>query len=196
MEKIHPFKLLQQFYPDAKTTAERIKKYRNEHYSDDPLKILKQSPGAPRVYDTLGQDERGPKVENVQTRQFDLGEDWRYQQGMSAELDVDPETGEQLVTVKKHNLFRDVFPKLDCPKCGHKKSMQLRALCGGCKEAQGGKYRTAWRCVKCRHEEVSEKAVGQWWKEMTGGKEFYANIPDGHGFIPKISLNDERKEGD
>jgi transcription elongation factor Elf1 len=195
MEKIHPFKLLQQFYPDVKTTAERIKKYRNEHYSDDPLKILKRKPDGPRPYEMEVQEEQGPKVEKVQVRQFGPSEDWHYQPG-SVELGVDPETGDQIVTVEKYNLFRDVFPKLDCPKCGHKKSMQLRPLCGGCKEAQGGKFKTAWRCLKCKHEEVSEKAVGQWWKEMSGGKEFHAYLPDGHGFIPKIYLDDERKAGD
>jgi hypothetical protein len=191
MAEIHRYKLLQQFYPELRTTAERIKKYHQEHYSDDPLKILKQIPDAPRLYD--GGSEQGPKVETVPTR-YETPIEVPPQH--HTEIHEDPNTGAQTVAMKKYNLFRDVFPKLDCPKCGHKKSMQLRPLCGGCKEAQGGKFKTAWRCLKCNHEEVSDKGITQWWKELTGGKEFYANLPDGHGFIPKIYLDDERKAGD
>ena len=178
-------------YPELRTTAERIKKYHQEHYSDDPLKILKPAPDAPRLYD--GGSEQGPKVEMVPTRHDVPIEIPGHHH---AEIETDPNTGAQTVMMKKHNLFRDVFPKLDCSKCCHKKSMQLRPLCGGCKEAQGGKFKTAWRCLKCGHEEVSEKGITQWWKELTGGKEFYVHLPDGRGFIPKIYLDDERKEGD
>ena len=193
MVEAHRYKLLQQFYPDVKTTAERITRYYREHYSDDPLKILKPTPDAPRLYEKEGNVEQGPKIERVPVLHevpIEIPE-LRH-----TEIKIDPNTDTQMVMMKKYNLFRDVFPKLDCPKCGHQKSMQLRPLCGGCKEAQGGKFKTAWRCLKCGHEEVSGKGITQWWKELTGGKEFYANLPDGHGFIPKIDLDDERKAGD
>ena len=193
MAEVHRYKLLQQFYPELRTTAERIKKYHQEHYSDDPLKILRPTPDAPRLYEKESLVEQESKVGKVQIRNEVPIEVPKHHH---TEIETDPNTGAQTVTMKKYNLFRDVFPKRDCQRCGHQKSMQLRPLCGGCKEAQGGKFKTVWRCLKCGHEEVSEKGIAQWWKELTGGKEFYANLPDGHGFIPKIYLDDERKAGD
>jgi len=192
MAEPHRYKLLQKFYPDLKTTAERVKKYHEEHYSDDPLKILKQTPDAPRLYEKEGDVEQGPKVEKVPVR-YDVPVEMPDLH--HTETHADPNMGAQTVMMEKYNLFRNVFPKLDCPKCGHEKSMQL-GPCGGCQGAPDKKFKTVWRCLKCGHKEFSEKGITQWWKELTGGKEFYANLPDGHGFIPKIYLDDERKPGD
>jgi predicted nucleic-acid-binding Zn-ribbon protein len=189
MEK---FKQLRLMYPELKTTSEAIKRYRQEHYVDDPLGIMKGKPSDPEA--ELNRQD-GPKVVIVES-EIDPKMQSFLTDEQKEKLAKNPLNSETKRGSKMYNLFRDVFPKKDCPKCGHKKSMQLRPLCGGCKEAQVGKFKTAWRCLKCGHEEVSEKGITQWWKELTGGKEFYANLPDGHGFIPKIYLDDERKVGD
>ena len=173
-EKVHRYKLLQRFYPELKTTAERVKKYRTERYNDDPLKILKRDPNAPPVGEdglVIGPHE---KVQIVK--------------------EVDATTGE-VRTQKNYNLFRDVFPKMDCPKCGKQKCMQLHPICGGCSDSKDGKNKTYWGCLKCGNKVLSEKGVIEWWKELTGGSDFSQYLPDSHGFIPKIMLDPDRPKG-
>jgi hypothetical protein len=59
-----------------------------------------------------------------------------------------------------------VIPRKDCPKCGEKKSMVLAPICASCKDAEGGKYKSLWECLKCGEKEVSEKAFVQWLDEL------------------------------
>ena len=59
-------------------------------------------------------------------------------------------------------------PKLAqiCPKCGER-TYYVRDLCRGCKEAEGGKYKTKLECFKCHYTERSEEPSVVWlgrWK--------------------------------
>ncbi len=41
-----------------------------------------------------------------------------------------------------------------CPKCS-KKTLVIKGICGSCKKAEGGKYKTEWKCKECDFDEVS-----------------------------------------
>ena len=42
---------------------------------------------------------------------------------------------------------RFIVPRKDCPQCGA--SMVLSAICPSCKDAEGGKYRSGYKCESC-----------------------------------------------
>lgn len=48
-----------------------------------------------------------------------------------------------------------------CPKCG-KKSYFLRGICKGCKDSEGGKYKTIFQCFECHHQEKSQEPMVVW----------------------------------
>jgi len=48
-----------------------------------------------------------------------------------------------------------------CPKCG-KKSYFLHGLCRNCKDSEGGKYKTIFKCYECHHEEKSKEPMVVW----------------------------------
>lgn len=52
-----------------------------------------------------------------------------------------------------------------CPKCGQK-AYFLRDLCRGCKDAEGGKYKTVFECHKCHHKEKSEESMVVWLERL------------------------------
>lgn len=59
-----------------------------------------------------------------------------------------------------------VIPRKDCPNCQGEKTMVLRPLCQGCRDAEEGKYKTMWACLKCEAKEKSPKAFVQWMDEL------------------------------
>ena len=54
---------------------------------------------------------------------------------------------------------------LACPKCG-KRTYVLHGLCTGCKEAEGGTYKTAFRCHECGHYERSKEPLVIWMQRL------------------------------
>lgn len=61
-----------------------------------------------------------------------------------------------------------VIPRKDCPKCGTKDGKILISLCPSCKDSEGGKYHSAWKCMTrdCDEIEKSEKFLTQVLSEM------------------------------
>ena len=66
-----------------------------------------------------------------------------------------------------------MVPRKDCPLCGSRDSVILTPLCGSCKDAEGGKFKSAWVCqgAQCKdkeggYKERSEKAFVQWLSEL------------------------------
>jgi len=41
-----------------------------------------------------------------------------------------------------------VVPRKDCPKCGG--TAVLESICGSCKDAEGGKYKSGYKCEACQ----------------------------------------------
>jgi len=76
----------------------------------------------------------------------------------------------------KNNFY---IPRKDCPVCKAEKSLILVSLCPTCKDAEGGKYHSAWRCdnKECMATiDKSEKFITQALKDLgqevpTGTKE-------------------------
>ena len=56
-----------------------------------------------------------------------------------------------------------------CPKC-NKKSYVLRGICKGCKDAEGGVYKTMFKCYECNHVEKSKEPLVIWMQRL--GMEF------------------------
>ena len=56
------------------------------------------------------------------------------------------------------------FPII-CPKC-NKKSYIIFGLCKSCKDAEGGKYKTMFRCYECKHEEKSTEYMIVWFQRL------------------------------
>lgn len=52
-----------------------------------------------------------------------------------------------------------------CPKC-KEKSYVMYPICRSCKDSEGGKYRTMFKCFKCNHVDKSEKFFSQWISDM------------------------------
>ena len=52
-----------------------------------------------------------------------------------------------------------------CPKC-NKKSYIILGLCKSCKDAEGGKYKTMFRCYECKHEEKSTEHMVVWLQRL------------------------------
>lgn len=62
-----------------------------------------------------------------------------------------------------------IVPRKDCPICNQKQSVILAPLCTGCEDAEGGKYKSVWKCLNplCKgFKEKSEKAFVQWLNEL------------------------------
>jgi hypothetical protein len=66
----------------------------------------------------------------------------------------------------KDEMGKFVVPRKDCPKCSKKESMLLTSICGGCADAEGGKFKTLWLCSVCQYKEKSEKFFTQWLNEL------------------------------
>jgi hypothetical protein len=52
-----------------------------------------------------------------------------------------------------------------CPKCG-RNTYLLKGLCGGCKDSEGGKYKSIRSCMDCKHQEKYEKPMVVWLEEL------------------------------
>ena|SRR3989337_1089869 len=52
-----------------------------------------------------------------------------------------------------------------CPKC-NKKSYVLHSLCKGCKDAEGGIYKTMFKCYECHHVEKSKEPLVIWMQRL------------------------------
>ncbi len=52
-----------------------------------------------------------------------------------------------------------------CPKC-QKKSYILHGLCKSCKDAEGGKYKTMFKCYECGNQERSEEPMVTWLNKL------------------------------
>jgi hypothetical protein len=52
-----------------------------------------------------------------------------------------------------------------CPKCG-KRAYFLTGLCKGCKEAEGGTYKTKFSCYECGHSERSKEPLVIWMQRL------------------------------
>ncbi len=52
-----------------------------------------------------------------------------------------------------------------CPKC-QKKSYVLHGLCKSCKDAEGGKYKTMFKCYECGNQGKSEKPLVLWLQRL------------------------------
>lgn len=62
-----------------------------------------------------------------------------------------------------------IIPRRDCPKCGKKDSVVFASICPKCKESEGGKYKSGWKCENegCEYiEDKSEKPYLQELREM------------------------------
>ena len=59
-----------------------------------------------------------------------------------------------------------IIPRKDCPNCGKEEGLLLTPLCKSCKDAEDGRYHTAWICSQCQHKEKSEKFFTQWLNEL------------------------------
>ena len=59
-----------------------------------------------------------------------------------------------------------IVPRKDCSQCGGKETMLLTPLCKSCKDAEKGKFKTAWICQACPNKEKSEKFFTQWLNEL------------------------------
>lgn len=59
-----------------------------------------------------------------------------------------------------------VIPRKDCPQCGEKASMVLGPLCQSCEDAEGGRYKSMWQCVRCGNKDRSGKFFTQWLNEL------------------------------
>ena len=62
-----------------------------------------------------------------------------------------------------------MVPRKDCPVCNQEQSVILAPLCTGCEDAEGGKYKSVWKCLSpsCQgFKEKSEKAFVQWLNEL------------------------------
>lgn len=55
-----------------------------------------------------------------------------------------------------------LIPKKDCFGCGKKESMVLFSLCSTCADAEGGKYKSKWECLKCGKKEIYEMPLVKW----------------------------------
>jgi len=42
---------------------------------------------------------------------------------------------------------RSFIPRKDCPKCGKKDFLVLASICPSCKDSEGGKYHSGWKCI-------------------------------------------------
>lgn len=62
---------------------------------------------------------------------------------------------------------RPIIPQRACIQCGNQ-TMALFPLCSSCSDAEGGKYRTMWKCTHpgCEHKEKSEKFFAKWLDEL------------------------------
>lgn len=56
-------------------------------------------------------------------------------------------------------------PSKPCPQCGME-TCRLLGLCASCKDAEGGKYRSTWKCAQCGYQEKSPKAITTWLDEL------------------------------
>lgn len=52
-----------------------------------------------------------------------------------------------------------------CPQC-NKKTFILRSLCKGCKDSEGGRFKTILKCYECGYNERSEKPIVLWLQEI------------------------------
>lgn len=59
----------------------------------------------------------------------------------------------------------DPGPRYPCPRC---KSIKLviEWLCGHCKDAEGGKFKTKVICEECGYKEISPLFVSEWFKVL------------------------------
>lgn len=60
---------------------------------------------------------------------------------------------------------RSKAPQRSCPQCGME-TFLLLGLCASCKDAEGGKYRSTWKCAQCGYQEKSPKAITTWLDEL------------------------------
>ena len=60
-----------------------------------------------------------------------------------------------------------LIPKRVCPVCGQE-TVELHSICGGCADAEGGKFKTLWKCSvsECSFKEKSGKPLVVWLQEM------------------------------
>lgn len=58
--------------------------------------------------------------------------------------------------VSKFPSPEETGPFGECPKC-HKQTLVIKSLCLSCEKAEGGKYKTEWKCTnkECDYDEVS-----------------------------------------
>jgi hypothetical protein len=50
-----------------------------------------------------------------------------------------------------------IIPRMDCPECKNEKGMLLGPLCSSCADAEGGKFKSMWKCNKCGYKIKSEQ---------------------------------------
>lgn len=72
----------------------------------------------------------------------------------------------------KDEAGRFVVPRKDCPKCGG--IMVLGPICSSCTDAEGGKYKTGYKCEVCqfvddKNEEFFTQRLSRMGIEIPGG---------------------------
>jgi hypothetical protein len=73
----------------------------------------------------------------------------------SAQADHLPSPGEM-----KNEKKQFVIPRKDCPRC--RGTMVLGSICQSCKDAEGGKYKSGYKCEMCQFvDDKSEKFFTQ-----------------------------------
>ena len=75
-----------------------------------------------------------------------------------------------------------------CPSCG-KKSSVLHGLCRSCKDSEGGKYKTMFRCYECKYQVKSTEHLVVWMQRL--GIEFGTQSKQSLGIETIIDKGDK-----